>query len=595
RSYLLGTLKAEKADFDAAEFYFLQAYKADRYNRLAFAKLGEVAPEQIGPAVSLERLRLALRENPSDIEAAIAFAGHAEKLQLYEVAAAAYEYCADLYQYLYESEAIPARIYLPWAISNYNTQADQSKCLQIARRIRQESGFDLRIEAIAVKAAVKMGDIELAENIFQNAEEKAQQLLSPRGQTTINSEPSQTTRSQQTFMEQLVWLYCFAWPIPEEAVKWANKAFAIENSPVTSSLLAYALATDKHIEWAKPLITENNQNQIAELTQAMILLAQSQTDQAIESLNSAIARDPGSFAAERAKEILAEQGKRYIPPTDPNELLASLANAFGQTLAPVFTPPEQVISVKLDIQGDTFPYGTDFSGIVTVTNNSSEPFIVSDEGLFKGNIRIDAEIRGDLSKKIPDLVFTRNRTAFLVAPGRSILIPVRLMTGELRSSLLAHPQASFDIEFTLYLDPVVTEGGKIANRLTHIEPAHARIRRPGIKLTAKHLTEQFKSISTTRPEEKIKTAQLFTGLLMEQHASSDGTLPYRFMSADWVTDLLRNALLHESALLRNPADSEWLVKVHTMADMLSLPLDFKLTDAVAENLYDAKWPVRTMA
>lgn len=597
---MLGALKAEKADSNAAQFYFLQAYKANRYNRLAFAGLGEVAPEQIGPAVSLERLRLALRENPSDIEAAIAFAGRAEKLQLYETAAAAYEYCADLFRYLYESEAIPARIYLPWAITSYNTKADQSKCLQIARRIRQESGFDLRLEAIAGRAAIKMGDIELAAKIFQSAEKNAQQLISPRGGIspgTINSEPSQTTHSQQTYVEQLAWFYCFALPIPDEAVKWANKAFAIENSPVTSSLLAYALATGKQIEWAKPYIGEGNRNQIADLTQGLIHLAQSRTDQAIESLLSAIAKDPGSFAAERAKVILSEQGRKYAPPDDPNSILASLESAFGQTLAPVFIPPEQVISAKLDIQGETFPYGSEFSGIVAITNSSSEPFVVSDEGLFKGDIRIDAEISGDLSRKIPNLVFTRNRTTFLAAPGGSILVPVRLFTGELRNTLLKHPQASLDIEFTLYIDPVITESGKIANRLTYVEPARTRIRRPGVKLTAtgKHLREQFRSISINRPDQKIKTAQLFTGLLREQHALSDGRLPYRFMYADWVTHLLRNALLHESGLLRNPADSEWVVKVHTMAEMLALSLDYELTSAVAENLNNAKWPVRMMA
>jgi hypothetical protein len=518
---MLGTLKAEKADLSAAEFYFLQAYKANRYNRLAFARLGEVAPAQIGPAVSLERLRLALRENPSDIEAAVAFAAYAEKLQLYELAAAAYEYCADLYRYLYESEAIPARIYLPWALSNYNTRADQAKCLQIARRVRQESGFDLRIEAIAGRAAIKMGDVKQAGK----------------------------TRSQQTYMEQLAWFYCFALPMPGEAVKWANKAFAIENSPVTSSILAYALATDNQTEWAKPLIDKDNLNQIAELTQAMIQLAESQTDQARESLESAIAKDPGSFAAERAKMILVEQGEGYVPPIDPNELLASLENAFGRELAPVFTPPEQVISARLDIQGDTFAYGADFSGIVAITNNSTEPFIVSDEGLFKGNIRIDAEITGDLRISIPSLAFTRNRTTFLAAPGRSIIIPVRLNTGELRTTLMTHPQASLDVEFTLYLDPVMTEGGRIANRLTHVQPARTRIRRPGIRLEAKYLRDRFKSISTSRPEEKIQTAQLFTGLLAEQQASSDGRLTYAFMSADWVAPLLRNALVHESGCI----------------------------------------------
>jgi hypothetical protein len=174
---MLGLLKAEKADLEAAEFYVMQAYKNNRYNRLAFAKLAELSPEQIGPPIYLERLRLALRENPSDIEAAIAFAQQAEQLQLYETAAAAYEYCGDLFGYLYPSEALPARIYLPWAISSYNTQQGQAKCLQIAGDIRKGGGFDLRLEAIAGKALVKMGDGELATQIFRAAEKRIQSNL----------------------------------------------------------------------------------------------------------------------------------------------------------------------------------------------------------------------------------------------------------------------------------------------------------------------------------------------------------------------------------------------------------------------------------
>lgn len=597
---MLGTLKAEKADTKAAEFLFLQAYKTNRYNRSAFEGLAAIATEQIGPAVSLERLRLALRENPSDIEAAIAFAGYAEKLELYEIAAAAYEYCADLFRYLYESEAIPARIYLPWAISCYNTRSDHGKCLQIAKRVRQESGFDLRLEAIAGKAAVKIGDIELAARTFRDAEEKAKQLLAPRGPEprTGNAALSPTGVSRQTYLEQLAWFYCFALLLPSRAVPPANEAWSADpNSPVAASLLAYALAMNGDTEFASPLVNNElyEHNQIADVARAIVESAEGKTDQAIETLKAAIARDPGSFAAEKAKELLTEKGRKYVPPIDPNAVLLSLENSFGRTLAPAFMPPEQVISAQLDLQRDTFPYGTEFSGIVAITNNSSEPFVVSDQGLFKGNIRIDAEITGDLNRKIPNLVFTRNRTMFLAAPGRSILIPVMLVTGELRDILFRYPQASLDIEFTLYLDPVVTESGAIANRLTYVEPVRVRVRRPGARFTGRNLRDRFNSISTDGAEQKIKTAQLFTGLLKEQQEHSEGRIPYRFMYADWVTPLLRGALLHESGPLLNQGDAEWVVKVHTMAEMLSLSLDYELTSAVAENLNDAKWPVRMMA
>jgi tetratricopeptide (TPR) repeat protein len=594
---MLGLLKAEKADLKAAEFYLMQAYKNNRYNRLAFAKLAELAPRQIGPAIYLERLRLALRENPSDIDAAIAFAQYAEQLQLYETASTTYEYCADLFGYMYPSEALPTRIYLPWAISSYNTQRNQSKCLQIARRVRQESGFDLRLEAIAGKAAIKLGDVELATKIFLAAEEKTQRLLTPQDpKSATGSQALDTTHSQQVFARQLAWFYCFALPVPSKAIDLANKAYSTEpNSPVTSSILAYALVMNGETEWAKPLVNNPERSQIAGLTLAQIQLKEGQTDSAIQTLKSAIAEDPGSFAAERAKEILARQGEQYVPPVDPNAVLASLGNAFGQTLVPVFIPPEQIISAQLNIRGNTFPYGNEFSGIAAITNKSSEPFVISDDGLFRGNIRVDADISGDLSKKIPNLVLARIRTAFLVESGRSVLIPVRLITGELRKTLLTHPQASLEVEFTLYLDPVTTDQGKIANRLSHVEPASVRVKRPGIELTSEYLRNQFTSISNDNLGQKLQTAQLFTGLLMEQYAMSNRTPLYRFMYADWMAPLLRDALLHGSGLLRNPGDNEWVVKVHTMAEMLSLPLDHKLISAVAENLTHAKWPVRMMA
>jgi hypothetical protein len=96
------------------------------------------------------------------------------------------------------------------------------------------------------------------------------------------------------------------------------------------------------------------------------------------------------------------------------------------------------------------------------------------------------------------------------------------MTGKLRETLLTFPQASLDVEFTLYLDPVVTKDGGVANRLTRVRPTVARVKRPGIELTTKYLQQRFNSISQPGQQQKIETATLFAGLLMEQHAFSSG-------------------------------------------------------------------------
>ena len=585
---LLGLLVAEKADANTAQFYFVQAFNSNKYNKLAFAKLAELMPEQIAPATYLEHLRLALGENPFDLEAALAFAQYAKQIQLYQTAADAYEYCAQLFSYLYPSQELPPYIYLPWMLSSYNTQRNQHNCLQIASQLRQSGRFDLLVEAIAGKAAAKIDDTEQANRIFQAAEEK----INNQSSMPVLSEPvlSAVERAEGINSQSIAWFYCFASPDANKALDWANKAYSAEpNSATAAAILAYSLVMNEQIEWAKPLIDKYEHNQITDLTLAQIQLADGQRDLAIETLKSAISRDPGSLEAERAKEILGRNGGEYVPPIDPDITLAALRNTFGQALVPAFTKPEKIISAQLNVRGSEFSYGSEFGGTVAITNNSSEPLVVSDDGLFTGSIRVDANLTGDLNKNIPNLVSVKIRPASPIKPGTSLLIPLHLFTAELRQMLLTHPQASVDIEFTLYLDPVTTDQGRIINSIRDLKPASIIVKRPGIELTGRYLRNRLSSLTKGQQGQKIKTAQLFTGLLMEQYAMADRQPLYKFTYADWMPALLKSALLH------NLTSDDWAAKVHTMADMTSLPLDYELIDALAENLNDTHWPTRMMA
>lgn len=592
----LGLLMAEKPDNEAARFYLTQAYKANRHNKLAFWKFAELFPDRVRAENYLGHFRLAMSEDPSSIEAALGMGRHAEQAGLYDIAASAYQYCADLFKCLYPSAPLPAKIYIPWAISCYNTDDHLPKCMEILNLVRQDGRFNILLEALAGKAAAKLGDGERATEIFQNAEAQAQQLLL-QGPVSNKAGPAAGgDQPQQVTAGQFAWFYCFALPNAEKALDWANRAHALEpNSPSAASILAYALTMNDQATWAKPLIEKIEPSQISELVQAQIQIAEDKKDLAKQTLKSAIARDPGSLAAERAKVILGEQGGEYIPPADPDVVRSMLEQAFGESFTPVFIPLEQMLSVQFNMRGNKFPYGSEFGAVVAVMNDSSETFVVSDDGLFRGNIRVDADVSGDLSIKIPKLVSMKVHNNYFIEPGQSILIPVKLVTGKLRRLLLTYPQASLDIEFTLHIDPVISAGGQVSNRLVMIKPTKLLVRRPRIELNSKYLRNRFNLISKGQQGQKIKTAQLFVGLLMEQYAMSNHEPPYKFMYADWMPTMFRNALVHESGLLRNPNKAEWAVKVHTMAEMLFLPLDIELVSAVADNLDDSNWPVRMIA
>jgi len=577
---LLGLLVAEKADANTAQYYFTRAFSNNKYNKLAFAKLVELMPEQISPAMYLEHLRLALGENPLDLEAALAFARYAEQIQLYQTAADAYEYCAELFSYLYPSQELPPHIYLPWMLSSYNTQRNQHNCLQIASQLRQSGRFDLLAEAVAGKAAAKIGDTEQANRIFQTAEEKINNQLSI----------PVLSKAEGINYQSIAWFYCFASPDANKALHWANRAYSSEpNSATASAILAYSLVMNKQIDWAKPLIDKAEHNQIADLTLAQIQLADGQKDLAIETLKSAIAADPGSLEAELAKQILKQNGGEYVPPIDPDVTLSALRNTFGQVLVPAFTSPDKIISAQLNVRGSEFSYGGRFDGSAVITNNSSETLVVSDDGLFTGNIRVDANITGDLNKNIPNLVSIKIRPPSPIEPGKSIFIPLHLFTAELRQMLLTHPQASVDIEFTLYLDAVTTDQGRITSNIPDLKPATVVVKRPGIEITGRYLRNRLSSFTKGQEGQKIKTAHLFIGLLMEQYAMANREPLYKFMYADWMPALLKSALVH------NLTSADWAAKANTMADMTSLPLDYEFINALAENLNDTHWPVRMMA
>ncbi len=572
----LGFLMVETADPNAVKM-FQDAYSDNKYNKLAFEKLSELVPGQINPAMYLEYFRVVLAENPLNIEKALNFAQYAYQVQLYQTAGDAYEYCADLFNYLYPSKALPEVIYLPWMMSNYNTQLNQHKCLQIAENIRKSGRFDLLAETIAGRAAAKIGQAEQAAQLLKTAADIAQ--------ADYKSRPAKSK-----IAAQLAWFYCFALPDANEAIDWANRAYSTDpNSPTAAALLAYSFVANGQTESAKTIIEKYERTQIADLAMAQIQLQDANKDGAVETLKNAIAKDPGSLEAEKAKELLTQNNTEYIPPAAPEVIQQVLENSFGPAVITPFVRPERLITYQFNLRGSNFAYGSELAGSLVITNTSSSKLVISDDALFTGNIRIDANITGDLNVRLPKLISQKVRPSLPVEPAANIVVPLKLDTGELRRILLIYPQASLNIELTAFLDPVVTQNGNTINRLVDIPPAKVAVRRPAIEITTKFLQNRLDSIEKGTQGPKIKTLQLFVGLLAEQNAMANREPLYKFVYADWMPPLLK------SAILQGLSDKDWLVKVHTMAATLSLPMDYQMIKATSENLNDTHWPVRLMA
>jgi len=572
----LALMYAEKTDNANATRLLAQAYIWNRYNQLAFEKLAELVPKQISPILQLEYLRLKLRENPLDIDTALAFAQYAQRVQLYEVAAGSYEYYADLFGYLYPGRNIPTPIYLDWMTSYYNAPRGQPKCLQMIEQFRKTGRFDLQMEVLAARAAAKTGNTKMAGDILESAEQKAVQLTKQADNVA--------------YYKPLAWYYSFVRPDPNRSLDWANKAYSSEpNSPLAAGLLAFAMVANGQADLAKSLIQNYPDTQVSVLAQANVYLSAGERQSAIDSLRLAVDKDPGSIVAEQTLRILAEQDAEYIPIFDTGLMLASLKQTIGEQVVPQFVSPDNILSFQLNLRGNRFAYGSDFRAFISITNNWYEPLVISDDSLFKGNIRIDADVTGDLEGRFENLFTITTQPTQPIDPGRSILIPVRLYSGPLKGLLLGHPQASLNVQFTAYLEPIITNQGNVASSIPGIEPATAKFERPRVEITTEFLQNRFNSISRGRQGPKIQAARLFAGLLMENREMAENKLPYKATTAEWMAPMFK------SALTQTLADNDWTVRVHSITAIVELPFDYEFTNALSKDLNDQHWPVRMMA
>ena len=576
-----GHLAEEKGDDENALKSFGQAYYYNGYNQLAFARLDELLRkdnQDLAPAVYASNLRRSINVNPLSMEAALGFAHYCEEVGVYDVAAGAYEYAADLFEHLAPDRDLPASIYLPWALMSYNTPMLRAKCLDAAARIQQSGRFDIRMEALAGSGAREMGNIELSKEIFAKAGRRATQML---GAEAV---------SPQVTALQLGWFYSFANPNNERALAWANRAFSADpNAPGAKAIFAHVLAMQGQYDLAGEFVAGIENDQIAQLTKAMVQLSEKKTSEAIETLKAAVAMDPVSLVAQKAKALLAENGSDYILPTSPEIVRAQLKKEFGEKVISRFRPARNIFSVKLNLGGSDFSYGNEFNANLVITNKSPNPIIVSDSGIFKGNIRVDAVVSGDIIQEIRQLISKKVVPSLPIEPGHYASIPLDLMTGKLRRLLLAFPQASVEVEFTVYLDPVLDAAGEPTNSLKDIEPIRNVVKREGVNLTRQYFMQRLDTLAHGQEGQKNRAVQLFAGLLVERDFLARSGSLYRYIRVE------RPILV--DAVKRGLTDANWKVKVQAMEalGLLSGSLDYELTRAVSSNLSDDYWPVRMMA
>jgi hypothetical protein len=574
----LGLLSMETADTASAQKYLLYAISLNGYNKLAFNTLVQTAQmdKQSLPDIAyLNSLRLAVRENPLDVDSAYGFSRLAESQALYGAAAAGYKYCIQASNFINSSNTYMPEYYRPWTLNAMNTR-NYRLCYSILQQVRGFGVFDVMIEAITGTAAKDSDDKWQGATILNTIKSNAAKVLA--GQ--LKATPTQ--------LQDYAWYYAFVEDSNTDALTWATKAYEADNNSVNAqAFLSYALVVNGQKDLAKPMLKKiGTSTQIATIAQAAIFDANGNDSNAIELLKAAIASAPGTFEAKKAKAMLKKLGSEYVPPIDATAMETALANEYGQSYFSEFMSPEKMISVSLKTSGNAFSYGSPLDAQLAIVNKYTEPMIIGPDSIVKGNVRVDVRVTGDLTYKMEEYVVRTVRPAYEIKPGSALFVPLKLSEGKLKPILDGYPQANLNLEITVYLDPQKARNGNLKN-IFGTEPVKVIVKRRKLDLDTLYLQQRFDALKSGKQGQKIKSVQLFAGLLAEQQNLANMKNRYKFLYCE--------PGLLTSAIAKCMGEDDWVLRVETMAALQNVNLDYRLIDAISEQLDYKAWPVRLLA
>ena len=576
----LGFLYAETGEAQSAQGMLMNAYSNDKYNRLTFAKLEELSSlggEGLGDYMYLQSLRDSVTVNPLDFQSAYSFGQYADALGLFPPAAAAYKYCVQLDRYLSETGNGDVGLYRMWMLSSYNAEQYRD-CYNILGRVRKEFGFDVASEAICSAAALRGGDQDKLTGLLGGLERRSKKILDGK------------IVAAAIDYEDFAWFFAFlADSNSQDMLTWATKAYDVDpNSTGAGALFAYALAVNGQMDLAESVLDKVGDNsQIGAFARARILDADGNTPGAIDVLKSAIGAGPGTFEAAKAIGFLEILGDEYAYFIEPKVFVTALKSSYGSKFFSDFMRPEEMISMKFSTRGSVFSYGTDINAELAIINNSSEPLVVSEDSIFTGGIRIDAKISGDIKMDIPELIVRTVRPSKDIKPGDAMFVNFDLAVGEIKKSIHnCYPQANLNIEFTIYLDPIVDAGGNVKSAIG--KSGRVAIKRQKLNLSTKYLQQRLDALKRGHQGQKIKSAQLFAGLLCEQQEMrKSGKALYKFKYAE--------PQLLSSAIVRCLSEDDWVLKCESILTGRMFRPDYRLVEAISGELDNDNWPVRLAA
>jgi len=381
---------------------------------------------------------------------------------------------------------------------------------------------------------------------------------------------------------EAAWFYCYHRPDKEQALRLAELAMEDAN-PSSLARLAYGYAlrlngrTDDAAKALKPLADED---QLAAVELARILIGKGNKAEAISILHKAAVVQYTGFAHDMIREMLAKQGET-APEAPLNTKVITALEKFHRDVFDYAKRPGDFLEFSIRFADDS-PPPTDPVLVVFRAENKG-PFTISfGEGyMARALVALSARLTGADSAEHKNYLQVLMDSRPVLVPGDAVERTIAIDVGPVQEYLHQSVTRPVEIELTALFDPVYSEGVLTAGPGT-ITARPIKAVRSSAAVGPANMAALLERAGSPNVGDRVDAAETIAALLAEAGGSS------ATKAVDLPTEALSTAL---AGLL---ADQDWRVRSRALVGAGWSQLDGRTTNAAAQAVRDQESPVVKM-
>jgi len=572
----MAELHMRSGDREQALTHATKALEAFTGNVAANLLLVELADERNRRASQVRMLLAVIATSPGQVEQMWELARLLDDLSLHAEAAKWYERLVALIGRRQADASVPVHLLTDLAVSHAD-DGRYEQALEVGERAIGIDSDSVEAGFLLVDVARRAGRVEVANHHLD--------VLKTR---FGGVEPTSLGQKDLARACSIAWYYLRYEPDSDRALQFASRAreLAPEEPDVQVAYGLAKLAAGQSDEVASILRPWADDNQWAAAGLGEALLAEGNTEQAIQALRAGEALRHSGRAYERITNVLAAQGHEPTPIPHHAAVIDAL-RSFDERVLSFVDRPADVLRLEVTVPGNEWAYGDPWVCELCLRNTGPFPIYIGQGEMVAAELLVSVRWGDEPEQQLVNYLPLSLALRPVLAPGDCITRKQTLDIGPAAKLAASEPQREFTLDFSFLFDPVIGLGSKWVSAVRDFPPSTVRVRRIAVDASRTGRPTLLSSAQQGEETERIRAVRTLAALIAEREAARKTPPTYFAHRVDEMK--LRRFFL--SAL----GDPTPVVRAAALDSARTIELGPKVLQHAAPLLSDDAWLVRLLA